>query len=74
MGEKRSKKDKTRKSSSGEKSKRELIDTRRDKRFVRRDEKGRFDKVSDVGRATSKDSKRSKVGVRTTSSGPRAKK
>jgi hypothetical protein len=30
-------------------SKRELIDTGRDKRFVRRDEQGQFDKVVDVG-------------------------
>ena len=30
------------------KSHRELIDTGTDKRFVRRDEKGRFDEVDDV--------------------------
>jgi hypothetical protein len=36
-------------------SKRELIDTGRDKRFVRRDEKGRFDEVADVGRSLSQD-------------------
>ncbi|OLD25520.1 MAG: hypothetical protein AUJ04_07455 [Acidobacteria bacterium 13_1_40CM_3_55_6] len=36
-------------------SKRELIDTGRDKRFVRRDEKGRFDEVIDVGRSLSQD-------------------
>ncbi|MFL5213337.1 MAG: hypothetical protein ACJ8DH_05550 [Microvirga sp.] len=30
--------------------KRELIDTGTDKRYVRRDEKGRFDEVVDVGR------------------------
>ena len=35
--------------------KRELIDTGRDKRFVRRNEKGRFDDVADVGRSLSKD-------------------
>ena len=34
-------------------SRRELIDTGKDKRFVRRDEKGRFDEVVDVGRALS---------------------
>ncbi len=35
--------------------KRELIDTGSDKRFVRRDEKGRFDEVSDVGRSLAQD-------------------
>lgn len=35
--------------------KRELIDTGNDKRYVRRDEKGRFDDVSDVGRSLSQD-------------------
>ena len=38
--------------------KRELIDTGTDKRFVRRDEKGRFDEVVDVGRSLSQDRKR----------------
>jgi hypothetical protein len=38
--------------------KRELIDTGRDKRFVRRDEKGRFDEVVDVGRSLSQDARR----------------
>ena len=37
------------------KSHRELIDTGRDKRFVRRDEKGQFDDVADVGRSLSRD-------------------
>jgi hypothetical protein len=36
-------------------SKRELIDTGTDKRYVRRDEKGRFDEVDDVGRSLSQD-------------------
>ena len=36
-------------------NKRELIDTGKDKRFVRRDEKGRFDEVADVGRSLSQD-------------------
>lgn len=36
-------------------SKRELIDTGRDKRFVRRDDKGRFDEVVDVGQSLSQD-------------------
>ena len=35
--------------------KRELIDTGNDKRFVRRDEKGRFDEVDDVSRSLSQD-------------------
>lgn len=38
--------------------KRELIDTGTDKRFVRRDEKGRFDDVVDVGKSLSQDRKR----------------
>ncbi len=37
---------------------RELIDTGRDKRYVRRDEKGRFDEVDDVGRSLSQDVRR----------------
>ena len=37
--------------------KRELIDTGNDKRFVRRDEKGQFDEVDDVGRSLSQDVK-----------------
>ena len=35
--------------------KRELIDTRRDKRFVKRDEKGQFKEFDDVGRSLSQD-------------------
>lgn len=37
---------------------RELIDTGTDKRFVRRDEKGRFDESDDVGRSLSQDVKK----------------
>jgi hypothetical protein len=37
---------------------RELIDTGTDKRFVRRDEKGQFKEVVDVGRSLSQDQKR----------------
>jgi hypothetical protein len=37
------------------KSHRELIDTGRDKRFVRRDDRGEFDQVADVGRSLAKD-------------------
>jgi hypothetical protein len=40
-----------------DKSHRELIDTSKDKRFVRRDEEGRFDKVADVGRSLAQDRK-----------------
>lgn len=36
---------------------RELIDTSRDKRFVRRDNKGRFEDVVDVGRSIAQDRK-----------------
>ena len=38
-------------------SKRELIDTGKDKRYVRRDAKGRFDEVVDVGRSLTQDRK-----------------
>jgi hypothetical protein len=41
------------------KSNRELIDTGRDKRYVRRDEKGQFEEVVDVGRSLAQDRKRS---------------
>ena len=36
---------------------RELIDTGADKRYVRRDEKGRFEESDDVGRSLSQDVK-----------------
>jgi len=36
---------------------RELIDTGTDKRFVRRDDKGRFSESDDVGRSLSRDVK-----------------
>ena len=39
-------------------SKRELIDTGTDKRYVRRDEKGRFKESDDVGRSLSQDVKK----------------
>jgi hypothetical protein len=39
-------------------SKRELIDTGTDKRYVRRDEAGRFNESDDVGRSLSQDRKR----------------
>ena len=37
------------------KSQRELIDPGKDKRFVRRDENGRFKEVDDVGRSLAAD-------------------
>jgi hypothetical protein len=39
-------------------SKRELIDTGTDKRFVRRDEQGQFKESDDVGRSSATDQKR----------------
>ncbi len=36
-------------------SKRELIDTGKDKRYVRRDDEGRFEESDDVGRSLSQD-------------------
>lgn len=39
-------------------SKRELIDTGTDKRYVRRDEAGRFKESVDVGRSLRQDAKR----------------
>ena len=36
-------------------TKRELIDTGKDKRYVRRNEKGQFDEVADVGKSLSQD-------------------
>ena len=39
------------------KSHRELIDTGTDKRFVRRNEKGQFEDVTDVGRTLAQDRK-----------------
>ena len=41
------------------KSHRELIDTGRDKRFVRRNEQGEFDDVTDVGKSIAQDRKQS---------------
>ena len=37
---------------------RELIDTGTDKRYVRRDDKGRFNESDDVGRSLAQDRKR----------------
>ena len=38
--------------------KRELINTGRDKRFVRRDDRGRFNEVDEMGRSLSQDRRR----------------
>lgn len=47
------------------KSKRELIDTGRDKRFVRRDAQGQFKESDDVGRSLSSDRRRkAKAGAK----------
>jgi len=43
---------------------RELIDTGTDKRFVRRDEKGRFEESDDVGRSLA-DDRRAKARTET---------
>jgi hypothetical protein len=59
-------KTKTAKKSSGQATaprrrpaaKRELIDTGRQKRFVRRDGKGKFNEVDDVGRSLAQDRRR----------------
>ncbi|MBS7700064.1 MULTISPECIES: hypothetical protein [unclassified Chelatococcus] len=40
-------------------TKRELIDTGTDKRYVRRDEKGRFKESDDVGRSLAQDVRKS---------------
>ena len=40
------------------KSERELIDTGRDKRYVRRDEEGKFKESDDMGRSLAQDVKR----------------
>jgi hypothetical protein len=39
-------------------AKRELVDTGTDKRYVRRDERGRFNESEDVGRALAQDRQR----------------
>lgn len=51
--------------------KRELIDTGNDKRYVRRDEQGRFDEVVDVGRSLSQDQKRKAENTTTPGYGDR---
>jgi len=48
----------TKKPTKKKASKRELIDTGRDKRFVRRDQQGQFEESDDVGRSLAADRKR----------------
>ena len=43
---------------AGKKGDRELIDTGTDKRYVRRDEQGRFEESDDQGRSLSQDVKK----------------
>lgn len=52
-------------------SKRELIDTGRDKRFVRRDESGQFKESDDVGRSLAQDQKRKAKKTATRGEGDR---
>ena len=50
-------------------SKRELIDTGKDKRYVRRDEKGRFKDVVDVGKSLAQDRRKKAKTVTTKGQG-----
>lgn len=50
-------------------TRRELIDTGNDKRYVRRDAQGRFDEVEDVGRSLAQDQKRQASGRSTKGQG-----
>lgn len=52
-------------------SKRELISPNGDKRFVRRDENGRFSESDDVGRSLSADRRRKAKNVATPGQGDR---
>lgn len=49
----------TKKASRKSASKRELVNTGTDKRFVRRDKQGQFKESDDVGRSLAQDSRRS---------------
>ncbi len=51
--------------------KRELVDTGTDKRYVRRDEHGRFDESEDKGRADAQDRKRDAENTTTSGQGDR---
>lgn len=52
-------------------SKRELIDTGTDKRYVRRDEKGHFKESDDVGKSLSADRRKTAKTVAKTGQGDR---
>ena len=52
-------------------SKRELIDTGTDKRYVRRDERGRFTESDDVGRSLAADRRSQAKGTTTKGQGDR---
>lgn len=52
-------------------AKRELIDTGNDKRFVRRDEKGRFKESVDVGRSLAADRRRDAKNITESGQGDR---
>lgn len=52
-------------------SKRELIDTGNDKRYVRRDEKGQFKDVVDVGRSLAADQRQKAEHVAKSGQGDR---
>jgi len=53
----------TKKATRRKASRRELIDTGRDKRYVRRDAQGQFKESDDVGRSLSQDRKRKAKSV-----------
>lgn len=61
----------SKKASKKRSSKRELIDTGTDKRYVRRNEKGQFDEVDDVGRSLSQDRRRKAKTVAPSGQGDR---
>ena len=50
---------------------RELIDTEKDKRYVRRDDRGQFQESDDVGRSTAQDQKRDAENTTTKGQGDR---
>ena len=52
-------------------AKRELIDTGNDKRYVRRDDQGRFKEVTDVGRSLSQERRREANNTTTHGQGAR---
>jgi hypothetical protein len=65
------KKTKKRTKKSAITSNRQRIDTGSDQRYVRRDRRGRFDEVEDVGRSAAQDQKRRAKGKSRTGQGDR---